>query len=141
MSPLSYAEKCAHSLKGNDNIPHREIMAFYPVEAWKMIKDTPYSGYVIVHGQVNKKSEFLPGKVTECYPDDSKNKLALKMAGNVKLSSATVGTRINPKADVYVIFYDGNNDDRTAIVFGKRSKSANVAMNSQRSRYMSLFSY
>jgi len=135
------AESVIHTLEGNPSIPDEEIRGFYSSESWKMIKDAPYQGYVVIKGHVNKKNVFCPRKIEEFYPNESKNDLAFKMAGEVKISSASVGTRIDPKACVYVIFYEDDPEKKIALVFGEREQSTYFAENSLRDKYMSLFSY
>jgi len=141
MASVVSASEVVHTLSGNPNIPDDEIRWFYGDEAWHMIESTPYQGYAIIQGRVNNRSLFCPHKVTECYPDESRNEIAMKLAGNVKLPYSTVGTRISPSADVYVVFYEENSEKRTALVFGERRKEAYVSESFMRDKYMSLFSY
>jgi len=141
MASSMSAQNLVHTIDGNPDIPGLDIRAFYRDEAWKMIKDAPYQGYVVVKGTVNPRGEFHARRVESSYPDDSKNDLAFKMSEEVKISSAKVGTRIDPKASVYVIFYEENPEQKVALVFGKRDKSIGFQENSIRGRYMSLFAY
>ena len=92
MASSAGAQTMVHTIDGNPDIPGLDIRAFYRDEAWKMIKDTPYQGYVVVKGTVNPRGEFRAQRVESSYPDDSKNDLAYKMAGEVKVSAAKVGT-------------------------------------------------
>ena len=135
------AQSVVHTLDGNPDIPDFEIRAFYKDEAWNMIKDAPYQGYVVISGTVNPRGEFYPRKIESSYPDDSKNDMASKMSKEVKISAAKVGTRVDPKASVYVIFYEEDPERKVALVFGKRKKSVAFQDHSIRGRYMSLFSY
>lgn len=136
-----FGGEVVHSLNGNIKIPEKEIRGFYSKEAWATIEDAPYDGCVIIRGSVKPNNVFRAGKIIESYPDDSRNKLALKLSKKVKLSSAKVGTRINPTADVYVLFYEENSDKRTALVFGKRRQSTHFSTGMLRDKYMGLFSY
>jgi len=81
-------------------------------------------GYVIMEGSIDEEGKVRDSKIVESFPDHAQDRLAQAFGQRAEIHTPTVGSRIAPRASVYVIFYDHLLEGSIAVVFAKRLDSA-----------------
>ena len=109
-----------HTLSGNPRIPVDDLREFFERGEWDEVKDAKYDAYVILKGVVEEDRTVTVDQVLDFYPDDSRNDLALKFAKKVEIVANRIGTRVKPRAKVYVVFYEKSLIMNQAMVFAKQ---------------------
>jgi hypothetical protein len=100
-------------------IPWSEIEALYNPRERQTLQGLKYSGYVIMEGEIADDGKVQIRKISESYPDHSRDRLAQVFGRTAVIHSPTLGSRINPKAGVFVIFYDDTFEGNVALIFAK----------------------
>ena len=102
------------------NIPWSEIEVLYNPRAQQTLQSLIYSGYVIMEAEIADDGEVQIRKIIESYPDHYRDGLAQSFGHNAVIQASALGSRINPKARVYVIFYYDTFEGKIALIFAKR---------------------
>jgi len=110
-----------HTLAGNPRLQEDLIREFYTEERWKEVRDTPYDGYVIYRGRIERDRSITPGRIIESYPDKSRDKAALSFGRDILLSPVRAGSRVSPSAEVFVVFYETGIAPNKALVFARQT--------------------
>ena len=110
----------ANTLIGNDRLPHEEMGKISQARQWMLIRDLEYTGYVIMEGQIGEDGQVSVRKIVESYPGNSRDRLAYALGNNAVIHAATTGTKMIPKAMIYVIFYERLSDRNLAFIYAKQ---------------------
>ena len=120
VSRVSVLKPPANTLIGNDRLPHEEMGRLSQPSQWELIRDLEYSGYAIMEGRVDDDGQVRVTRMVERYPDDSRNQLAYALGNTVVIHAATIGTKMGPKALVYIVFYEKLSGRNLAFIFAKQ---------------------
>ena len=108
-----------HSLAGDSRIPKELIRPTFTSGQWKRISVQPYSGLVVIRGTLTPEGVFSAGRITDAYPDNSRNRMALELSRKIRIKPIVVGSHILPSGEVFVVFYE-DRKPRIAYVFGRQ---------------------
>ena len=99
--------KQINTLADNDAIENSLIESQVDDETAGILLDTPYKGFYQIQSRI-KHTDITFGKIVpqQSFPDERWADLASQIASMVKIKAYTTGTRIDPKATAYVVFYD-----------------------------------
>lgn len=99
--------KTVNTLASNETISNSLIETQVDDETASILLKTPYKGFYEIESRV-KHTDITFGKIVpqHSFPDDRWQKLASDIASLVKIKAYTTGTRIEPKATAFVVFYD-----------------------------------
>ena len=109
-----------HTLTGNDRLPHAEMEKLSQSRQWALMRNLEYSGYVIMEGRIDEDDRVHVSKLSESYPDNSRDRLALALGNKTVIHARNIGSRIEAKAEVYVIFYEKLNDANLAFIYARQ---------------------
>lgn len=101
----------------------------------------PYDGYVIIRGSINRNKEVVFSKIEESFPDGRRNSMALEYAKGIPSESCNPGSRLKPRINVYVVFYETNSSPNRALVFTKKEGDAAPGETFGGSTYMRMWTY
>ncbi len=121
VSPERTAAQDKPTLAGNPRLPQGDMEKFFTAAKWLKIRDMEYAGYVILEAQIRSDGSVVLGRETESYPDTSRNLPARALGQQARLHAATTGTHLEPKAEIFVVFFSPSVDGRLALVFGRQS--------------------
>jgi len=134
-------EGVVHTLAGNPRLPQEEIEMFYGDPSWNLLKNRPYTAYVVFRGQVFPDRTIRISRPVEAWPDLSRMDRAMRYATEAQLLPFKVGTRVRPTAEVFVVFYETAPGRNTALVFAKQLGVLGPFETYGESRYLSLWEY
>jgi len=103
-----------------DSIPWKEIEALYNSREQRTLRNLKYSAYVIMQGEIADDDRVRISRISESYPDHVRDRLARVFGHTAVIQTPTIGSRIIPKAEVFVIFYDDTLEGNIALIFAKR---------------------
>lgn len=130
-----------NTLEGNPDLPHREIRDFYGINQWERIGHLPFDGYVILRGNIQNDRSVTIRKIIKSHPDQRRNELAETFATRARLTPTTVGSRIRPSADIYVVFFETHSTPNRALVFAKQRYAAPPTEVDGGDRFMTIWVY
>lgn len=113
-----------NTLVSNTRIPHRLIAGFYEPAQWRNLENLPFDAYVVLRGTVNNDRTVRVNRVLQSYPNDQRIAKAKEMMDLVRLFPNTVGTRVPPSAEIFVVFYETHANPNTALVFARQIGAA-----------------
>jgi hypothetical protein len=113
------------TLAGNPRFPQRDMEKFFTATKWLKIRDMEYAGYVVLEAHIRSDGSVMLGREIESYPDASWNQLARALGQKVRLNPTTTGTYLEPKAEIFVVFFSRSLDGSLALVFGQQSDGIN----------------
>jgi hypothetical protein len=125
VSPDRIALPAKPTLAGNPRFPQGDMEKLFTAAKWLKIRDMEYAGYVILEAQIRSDGSVVLGRETETYPDASRNLLARALGQQARLKPNTTGTHLEPKAEIFVVFFSPSVDGRLALVFGRQSDDLN----------------
>jgi len=100
-----------NTLGGNDEVPNKLIESLLEDQDAKTVLETPYMAFYEVKGKVSgNKMRFDDIIKNRSFPDERLAALALGIAAMANRPAFTTGSRIQPSAMAYVVFYDGKID-------------------------------
>ena len=131
-----------HTLLGNPKLPAKELELFYQGENAKMLKNLPYSSYVIFRGSIERDGSINLRKVWDAYPDESRTEVARAFASAATVAPSSVGGRVRPTAEVYVIFYDYQDaPGGRALIFAQQTTGDTTVVRRGGNHYLLLANY
>lgn len=96
-----------NTLAANEAISNSLIESQVDEKSAGTLLETPYKGFYEVQSRIkNRRITF--GKVVpeESFPDDRWGDMARDIASLIEMPAYSTGSRIEPKATAYVVFYD-----------------------------------
>jgi hypothetical protein len=109
------------TLDSNPLAPFSTLRLFYDADKWNVLKNMEYAGYVIYNGTIRDDGSVRLGRIREAWPDESRNRLAQAFAATVRINALSVGTRVAPRAEVFVFFYETDPLPGWALVIGQQA--------------------
>lgn len=98
-----------NTLSQNEAIPDQLVMKVISDDIAEVMLDTPYKGFYQLSSKIkNRKMVFSEVETEVSYPDKRWEGLALDIASLVQMPAYSTGSRIDPKATAYVVFFDRN---------------------------------
>jgi len=95
-----------NTLGGNDGISNKLIASLLEDQEARAVLQTPYMAYYEVKGKVSgNKMKFDDIVENRSFPDERLAALALGIAAMANRPAFTTGSRIQPSAMAYVVFY------------------------------------
>jgi hypothetical protein len=108
------------TLAGDRRLPAGDIERFFSPTQWQKLRDLGYDGFVIMDAQVRADGSLRVGKVRDSYPDASWHTLARQFGEEARLRAASVGSHIDPPAEVFVVFFKRAFDGNLALIFARQ---------------------
>jgi len=136
-----------HTLGGNPKLPFERMRELYKGRQEAFVRDLPYSAYVIMRGGIAPQYDVTIREIVESYPDDTRNDQAKALVQDVTLVPIAFASRVQPAAEVFVIFYDNNDGSGSALVFAHPKEAISFERDprliprSERSHYLEVFDY
>ena len=124
-APERTATQSGRTLAGNPRFPQGAMEKFFTPAKWSKIRDLEYAGYVVLEAQIRSDSSVVLGREIESYPDASWDQLARTLGQQARLHPTTTGTHLEPKAEIFVVFFSRSLDGSLALVFGQQSDGFN----------------
>jgi len=109
-----------NTLGANDAVTNSLVESLVDKATAKALLETPYKGFYQLESKVkNTKIVFSKVDPERSYPDERWEALASDIASLVQMPAYSTGTRIDPKATAYVVFYDANIEgvDRSSAIY------------------------
>lgn len=128
-SPRQPATASGRTLAGNARFPEEAMARLVPPERWAKLRELDYAGYVILEATIRSDGSVTLGREIECYPDRSWSQLARALGQQVQLRATTLGSLLEAKAEIYVVFYPDFWDGRMALIFGQQVAMTNGGAN------------
>ena len=119
-APGPTAAPTAHTLTGNPLLPAGDMAKFFTPDKWTRLREIEYAGYVIIEAQIRPDGSVVLGREIESYPDASWNVMARTLGQQVRLHANTVGSHLDGKAQIYVVFFPRGWDGNMALIFGQQ---------------------
>jgi len=110
-----------HTLAADARFPRGEMARFFSPEKWSRLREIEYAGYVIMEAQIRPDGSVVLGRETESYPDASWNLLARALGQQARLLPAMGASHLDPKAEIYVVFFPSGWDGNLALIFGRQA--------------------
>lgn len=120
------ATSSVHTLAGNPRFPTDDMARFFTAEKWQKLREMEYTGYVVMDARILSDGSVALGREIASYPDASWSLLAHALGQRARLHPTTVGTHVDPKAEIYVIFFSRSLDGNLALIFGQQSAGPNL---------------
>ena len=117
-----------HTLAGSSGLPQRDIETFFSPAHWQKLRKLEYESYVAMQAEIRPDGSVILGKITESLPDASWNDRAYELGQHVTLRAANVGSHINQKAEIYVVFFKRGPDGHLVLVFGRQLNEPDPGM-------------
>ena len=114
----------ANTLAGNSRIPAAEIRELFQKPQWRNIQGLTYTGYVVMEGRVLSDEKVKIGRISESWPDHSRDLMAQALASRITVPASTTGSNLSPKVEVYVIFYENMLEGNLAVIFARQTDLA-----------------
>jgi hypothetical protein len=97
----------SNTLAANDAIANELIEAQVDEETARVLLETPYKGFYQIESKIRKR-QITFGEVVpqQSWPDDRWGLMARDIASLIEIPAYHTGSRIEPKATAYVVFYD-----------------------------------
>lgn len=100
-------------------IPWDDIKTLLNPRQRTTLESLQYTGYVILDAWVQDDGIVRVNRVTESFPDGSRDALAVAFAKKAVIRTQVLGSRISPTAVVYVVFYDHKLEGDIALTFAR----------------------
>ena len=98
-----------NTLASNDAIANQLIETQVDESTAGALLETPYRGFYQINSKVNGGRMTFDRVVSkQSFPDARWKDMATDIASLVEIPAYSTGSRINPKATAYVVFYDNN---------------------------------
>jgi hypothetical protein len=94
-----------HTLAGNPELPAVEIRNAISKDAWKTLGEREYLAYLLLDGSLDRQGRLINHHLLKSYPDDSWMRFVPEALEGVYLPAVTVGSHLNPRAMMHVVFY------------------------------------
>lgn len=105
-TPLLAVEQ-ANTLQDNGRVPESLVRSQVSDEMAGALLKAPYKGFYQIESTVkNRKMLFSKLDAEQSFPDQRWETIALDIASLVQMPAYSTGSRIDPKATAYVVFYD-----------------------------------
>lgn len=98
-------------------LPKARLAGGFKPSEWERWTNLHCTGHVVLDGAVREDGTIANLRVTDSHPDHARDSLAVQLSEDLRVSAVTIGSRVPPKARIYVIFYE-TPPIRTAMVFG-----------------------
>jgi len=96
-----------NTLSANDTISNQLIESQVDEETANILLETPYRGFYAIESKIKNRNITFGEVVTEqSFPDGRWGAMAADIASLVEIPAYSTGSRIEPTATAYVIFYD-----------------------------------
>ena len=97
----------ANTLGSNEAISNALVESLVDDSEAKALLDAPYKGFYQIESKVkNSKIVFSNVETKLSYPDERWEIIATEIASLVQMPAYSTGSRIDPRATAYVVFYD-----------------------------------
>ena len=110
-----------HTLGARRDLPTQDIEKLFGPSEWSKLRDLEYEAVVVMTADVRADGSLRLGRVRESFPDASWQALAKSFASDAELRAASVGSHIDPKAEVVVIFFKRALDGNLALIFARQA--------------------
>lgn len=107
-----------HTLRDVPGLPYDLVARAFKPNEWQRWESLHCTGYVILRGKIGQGGTLSNLRVTTCQPDRSRNALAIEFCDALRVSAVTIGSKVPPTANVYVVFFE-TPPVRTALVYGE----------------------
>ena len=105
--PSALAMNQVNTLASNEAIPTQLIETQVDEETARILLETPYKGFYEIKSKIKNRSITFGTVVPEeSFPDERWVSMATDIASLVEIPAYTTGSRIDPTATAYVVFYD-----------------------------------
>jgi hypothetical protein len=101
---------------------------FSPMQ-WQKLRDLEFDAFVVMDADIREDGTLRLGKVRERYPNASWDYLAGAFGSEANLRAATVGSHIDPPAEVCVVFFKKEIDGSLVLIFAQQKNDPPVGMN------------
>ena len=96
-----------NTLETNEAIPSKLIETQVDEETARILLETPYKGFYQIESNIKNRAITFGKTVPEkSYPDERWEMMARDIASLIEIPAYSTGSRIEPKATAYVVFYD-----------------------------------
>ena len=119
-SPTPVNAPVAGQSARSPKIPWAEIETLYNPRARQTLQGMTPAGYVIMEGIIDDAGKVRVRKIRESFPDHSRDQAAQAFGQKAEIHAPTIGSLLEARADIYVIFYEHVLEDHIAVVFAKR---------------------
>ena len=116
------------TLAGDPRFPARDIEGMFTPAQWRKLRDLEYVACVRLEAQIRADGSVSLDKVLEIFPDASWFELARGYLGAVELRAASVGSRLSPRAEIYVVFFKRALDGNLALIFARQKEEPGPGM-------------
>ena len=135
-APLARVPGSRLTLADNPSLPGAQIARLLPPGQWRRLRELDYLAYVIMDAGIRPDGSVQLGRITARFPDAAWDALATSFAQDVVLRASSLGSRLEPRAEISVIFYKPVLDGRMVLIFGRQLDVPDPGNGDQRAMYL-----
>lgn len=131
------------TLASSTQLPGAEIKEYAPAETWRQLSGLEIERYVEFRIKLRDDGSVQVGAVHAAYPDHAWDDIARRFAGNAVINaSPNSDSKLEPRGELYVIFFKPYSDERPVLVYGYEvGRYPATGSDSHRPQYFRLLSY
>ena len=120
-SPAAATSVAAPTLAADHRLPAGDIERFYPPGDWQRLRRLEYAAVVVMDGFVRSDGSLHAIRVRRPYPNPPWITLARSYVPEISLHAATIGSNLEPAAELYVVFFRPGFDGNLVLIYARQT--------------------